>query len=445
MPMNSDASSHGSSGFQLESRSPIPASRKEMRSRNSALAAELSELLGVVEPSSLVNVIVQRGFSHRATDIHLDPTQDGTRIRFRIDGALQDIVLVPAVKSLHILSRIKVLAGMDITERRLPQDGHIAATHLTGIPRDVRVGSSPTIHGERLVLRLMPDATEFVAPETLGFTAEQLLDVQSLLAAPYGLLLVVGPVGAGKTTTVYSLLSRLNQSEKSIVTIEDPVERQIQGANQIQVDPKSGLLFTNALRGVLRQDPNIISIGEIRDAETAQIACRAATTGVLVLSTLHANNTASAIDVLRNFGISSMTIADCLRGVIAQRLVRTISADSREEYAAPAEECCLLDVSTESPPQLVRGIPTEQNFYTGFHGRTAVFETMPITASLRNAINEGLPAYKLRERSISEGLKTLESSARSLILEKRTAVSELRRLIHDVTTQSQESMRTTSN
>lgn len=437
--MNNEDVPSGSSSSQLESRTPVPAVRKDTRLGNSALAAELSELLSVVEPSSLVNVILQRGFAHRATDIHLDPAEEGTRIRFRIDGALQDIVQVPAAKALHILSRIKVLGGMDITDRRLPQDGHIAAAQLTGLPRDVRVGSSPTIHGERLVLRLMPDATEFVAPETLGFTTTQMQDLNSLLGAPYGLLLVVGPVGAGKTTTVYSLLSRLNQADKSIVTIEDPVERRISGANQIQVDPKTGLLFTNALRGVLRQDPNIISIGEIRDAETAQIACRAATTGVLVLSTLHANNTASAIDVLRNFGISSMTIADCLRGVIAQRLIRTVAADSREEYTASEEECSLLCQSSDPPPQLIRGIPTEQNFYTGFRGRTAVFETMPITSSLRNSINEGLPAYRLREQAIAEGLITLEASARSLVLEKRTAVSELRRLIHDVAVQTPQS------
>ena len=441
--MNNENTSSGSSGSQQESRTPVPL-RKENRLGNSALAAELSELLSVVEPSSLVNVILQRGFAHRATDIHLDPAEEGTRIRFRIDGALQDIVLVPAAKALHILSRIKVLGGMDITDRRLPQDGHIAAAQLTGLPRDVRVGSSPTIHGERLVLRLMPDATEFVAPESLGFTTEQMQDVNSLLGAPYGLLLVVGPVGAGKTTTVYSLLSRLNQPDRSIVTIEDPVERRIPGANQIQVDPKTGMLFTNALRGVLRQDPNIISIGEIRDAETAQIACRAATTGVLVLSTLHANNTASAIDVLRNFGISSMTIAECLRGVIAQRLVRTVATDAQEEYAAPSEECRLLGMSAESPPQLIRGIPTEQNFYTGFRGRTAVFETMPIKSSLRNAINEGLPAYRLREQAIAEGLTTLEGSARSLVLEKRTAVSELRRLIHDIAVQTPQSASTNS-
>jgi type II secretory ATPase GspE/PulE/Tfp pilus assembly ATPase PilB-like protein len=436
--MNTEDASPGLSGSQLESRTPVPASRKEIRPGNSALSAELSELLSVVEPSSLVNVILQRGFAHRATDIHLDPAEAGTRVRFRIDGALQDIVQVPAAKALHILSRIKVLAGMDITDRRLPQDGHISAAQLAGLPRDVRVGSSPTIHGERLVLRLMPDATEFVAPESLGFTAKQINDVHSLLGAPYGLLLIVGPVGAGKTTTVYSLLSRLNQPDRSIVTIEDPVERRIPGANQIQVDPKTGLLFTNALRGVLRQDPNIISIGEIRDAETAQIACRAATTGVLVLSTLHANNTASAIDVLRNFGISSMTIADCLRGVIAQRLVRTVAADSREEYAASSEECGLLGMPMESPPQLIRGIPTELNFYTGFRGRTAVFETLPITSSLRNSINEGLPAYRLREQAIAEGLTTLEASAKTLVLEKRTAVSELRRLIHDMSVQTTE-------
>lgn len=439
--MNNEDASPSS---QLESRTPVPASRRDTRLGNSALAAELYELLSVVEPSSLVNVILQRGFAHRATDIHLDPAEDGMRVRFRIDGALQDIVLVPTAKALHIQSRIKVLAGMDITDRRLPQDGHIDATQLAGLPRDVRVGSSPTIYGERLVLRLMPDSTEFVSPDTLGFTPAQMGDVNSLLSAPYGLLLVVGPVGAGKTTTVYSLLSRLNQPDKSIVTIEDPVERRIPGANQIQVDPKTGLLFTNALRGVLRQDPNVISIGEIRDAETAQIACRAATTGVLVLSTLHANNTTSAIDVLRNFGISSMTIADCLRGVIAQRLIRLVSADAKEEYEATPEECSLLGLSTNSPPKLIRGIPSEQNFYTGFRGRTAVFETMPITSGLRNAINEGVPAYKLREQAAADGLTSLEASAKGLVLEKRTAVAELRRLIHDISSQTPQSQNANS-
>jgi type II secretory ATPase GspE/PulE/Tfp pilus assembly ATPase PilB-like protein len=398
----------------------------------SALTAELTELMGIVEPAALVNVILQRGFAHRATDIHLDPSVSGIRVRFRIDGALQEIVNVPVGLIPLLVSRIKVLCGMDITEKRLPQDGQITAAQIPGLPRDIRVSSSPTILGERVVLRLMPDGTDFATLESLGFDSDQLKVVTRLSNSPYGLLLVVGPVGAGKTTTVYSLLSRLNRSDRSLITIEDPVERRIPGANQIQIEPKTGLHFANALRGALRQDPNTICIGEIRDPETAQIACRAATTGVLVLSSLHANNTASAVDVLRGFGVSSMTIADCLRGVIAQRLIRLVSPDSREETPATPEECEILGISTENPPLLMKGIPQEKNLFTGFRGRTAIFETLEIDHDLRTAISEGLPAWEIYERNVTRGLTTLQESARKLVLSGRTALSEYTRLIHDV-------------
>ena len=410
--------------------SPLPAA-EPARVERSALSAELGELLTVVDAASLVNVILQRGFAHGATDIHFDPTSAGVRVRFRIDGALQDIVPIPHATAVHMISRIKIMAGMDIADRRLPQDGHIAAGHQESMPRDIRVGSCLTLYGERLVLRLMPDASMFVSPDTLGFTACQTKTVSELLRAPYGLLLVVGPVGCGKTTTVYSFLSRLNQPDKSVVTIEDPVERRLHGANQIQVDPKTGLQFATALRGILRQDPNIISIGEIRDAETAQIACRAATTGVLVLSTLHANSTASAIDVLRNFGISSMTIADCLRGVIAQRLVRTIAEDSKEEYVATAEECRLLSVPFAESLRLTRGIPAQSNFHSGYRGRTAVFETMQMTSGLRDAIYSAQPAYAIRERAIEDGMESIEDCARQLVLSGKTSTNELLRLMNE--------------
>ena len=399
---------------------------------STALAAELSELIGAVEPTSFVNVLLQRGFSHRGTDLHLDPIAGGLRARFRVDGALQDIVRIPGAYGTQVISRIKVLCGMDITDKRLPQDGQIVASQVTGIPRDVRVSSIPTILGERLVLRLMPPSDQFVTPETLGLSPEQLKTVYRFLAAPYGLLLVVGPVGAGKTTTVYSLLSKLNQPDRSVVTIEDPVERRIPGASQIQVDTKTGLQFATALRGVLRQDPNIISIGEIRDAETAQIACRAATTGVLVISTLHANNTASAIDVLRNFGISAMTIADCLVGVIAQRLVRLVPEDSKEFYTASETECGLLKCSPAEPPQLARGMVSEQNLNTGYFGRTAVIETLEVSPTIRNVICDEQPAYVIRETAEREGMTSLQDSARQLVLAGRTTVSEYSRLVQDV-------------
>lgn len=407
--------------------SSAPASR----SQNAALIAELTSLLDVVDPASVANMILQRAFSHRATDIHLDPVPAGVRVRFRIDGMLQDILPIPTAKATILISRLKVMAGMDISDRRLPQDGAIPAGPDYGVPRDIRVGSSPTVNGERLVLRLMPDPEDLKDLESLGFFNDQLAQVRQLLKVPYGLVLVVGPVGSGKSTTVYSLLRELNSPEKSVVTIEDPVERRLPGVNQIQVDSRTHLTFVTALRGTLRQDPNIICIGEIRDAETAQIACRAATTGVLVLSTLHANNAASAVDVLRSFGIPSMTIADCLRGVISQRLVRRICQQSLEEYAASESEKQLLNLAADTDVDLARGIPAPINFNTGYLGRTAVFEGMLVSAPVRDAINRDEPAWRIREIAEENGMATLEQSTQRYVLQKLTSVMELRRVVSD--------------
>ncbi len=400
-------------------------------SRNLALAAELEELLSVVEPASVANILLQRAFDHGATDIHLDPTTLGTRIRFRIDGILQDILPIAAEKAAILLSRIRVMAGMDITDRRLPRDGAIVADKFPGLARDIRVGSSLTVKGERLVLRLMPDSENLNSLPSLGFYDDQFAAVKRLLGAPYGLFLVVGPVGCGKSTTVYSLLSELNSPEKSLVTIEDPVERRIPGANQIQIDNRTGLNFVTALRGTLRQDPNILAIGEIRDAETAEIACRAATSGVLVFSTLHANNTASAVDVLRGFGISSGAIADCLRGVISQRLVRKICESSREDIVADERARQQLRLSGTAPVQIATGIPTDSNFHTGYSGRTAVFEVMELTDPLQDAIHRGEPSFRLRQEAIKGGMISLEESTRRKVLDKVTSIKELEHVISD--------------
>ena len=399
---------------------------------NKALAAELEELLSVVEPASVANMVLQRAFAHGATDIHLDPTTLGTRIRFRVDGVLQDILPIPAEKAAVLISRIRVMAGMDITDRRLPQDGAIPADRFPGLPRDVRVGSATTVNGERLVLRLMPDPEQLNSLPSLGFYDDQMSAVQYLTQAPYGLILVVGPVGSGKSTTVYDLLHTMNNTEKSVVTIEDPVERRIPGVNQIQISAKRGLDFATSLRGTLRQDPDILCVGEIRDAETAQIACRAATTGILVLSTLHANNTASAVDVLRGFGISSMAIADSLRGVISQRLVRKVDPNSREEVEpdSDARELLRLDENDQST-RVVRGVPNDANFHSGYSGRTASFEVMVVNQNLRLAINDGTPAFRIRELAREGGMLTLEDSTRRKVIDKITSVDELHRVMSD--------------
>ena len=405
---------------------------RHARPNNAALAAELNELLSVVEPASVANMVLQRAFAHGATDIHLDPTTLGTRIRFRVDGTLQDILPIPADKAAVLLSRIRVMASMDITDRRRPSDGAISADRFPGLPRDIRVGSTPTINGERLVLRLMPDAEQLNNLTSLGFYDDQLSAVRTLLDAPYGLMLVVGPVGSGKSTTVHSLLKELNSPEKSVVTIEDPVERRIPGINQIQIDTKTGLTFVNALRGTLRQDPNIICVGEIRDPETAQIACRAATTGVLVVSTLHANNTASAVDVLRGFGISSMSIADCLRGVVAQRLIRKVCDESREEVEPDDKARRLLQMDDhDHETRIVHGISTDANFNTGYSGRTAVFESMLVSHDIRNAISNGMATYEILQVAHDGGMVSLEDAARRKVYDKITSVDELRRIVND--------------
>ena len=411
-------------------------------SRNLALVAELEELLSIVEPASVANILLQRAFDHGATDIHLDPTTLGTRIRFRVDGVLQDILPIAADKAAILMSRIRVMAGMDITDRRLPRDGAIAAEKFPGLPRDIRVGSSLTVKGERLVLRLMPDSDDLNTLESLGFYDDQFAAVRRLLEAPYGLFLVVGPVGSGKSTTVYSMLNELNRPEKSVVTIEDPVERRIPGANQIQIDNKTGLTFVTALRGTLRQDPDIMAIGEIRDAETAQIACRAATSGVLVMSTLHANNTAGAVDVLRGFGVSSAAVADCLRGVISQRLVRKVCQESRQDIVADDDARRLLRTTSPDPVHITTGIPTDQNFRTGYSGRTAVFEIMELTRSLQDAIHRGEASFQIRQQAINDGMVSLEDSTRRKVLDKVTSINELRRVISD--TEQSRSVRDTS-
>ena len=411
-------------------------------SRNLALVAELEELLSIVEPASVANILLQRAFDHGATDIHLDPTTLGTRIRFRVDGVLQDILPIAADKAAILMSRIRVMAGMDITDRRLPRDGAIAAEKFPGLPRDIRVGSSLTVKGERLVLRLMPDSDDLNTLESLGFYDDQFAAVRRLLEAPYGLFLVVGPVGSGKSTTVYSMLNELNRPEKSVVTIEDPVERRIPGANQIQIDNKTGLTFVTALRGTLRQDPDIMAIGEIRDAETAQIACRAATSGVLVMSTLHANNTAGAVDVLRGFGVSSAAVADCLRGVISQRLVRKVCQESRQDIVADDDARRLLRTTSPDPVHITTGIPTDQNFRTGYSGRTAVFEIMELTRSLQDAIHRGEASFQIRQQAINDGMVSLEDSTRRKVLDKVTSINEMRRVISD--TEQSRSVRDTS-
>lgn len=394
-----------------------------------ALREELRELVDVVGPGPLVDLLFERAFQLSATDIHLDPTSDGLRVRLRVDGLLHEVLDLPRHLTSHVVSRVKLMAGMDITEKRISQDGHISNSVLRS-ERDIRVGSGPTIHGERLVLRLMPDQHAYTELEELGLEPEQIELVRKHVSAPYGMVISVGPVGSGKSTTMYSAINHINDPHRSLVTIEDPVERRVAGVNQIQVDPKVKFDFVQALRGVLRQDPDVMMIGEIRDPETAKIGVRAALTGVMVLSTLHANTSTGTIDVFREFGIPEIFVADSVNCIISQRLVRKVCPTSREIYTPDPAVCEFLNIPHDQAEnnKLVRGIPSEANFHTGYQGRTGVFEVLPITKTVREAIINRRPAREVREVAIQDGMVTLEESVRRKVLAGETSLEEMYRV-----------------
>ena len=397
--------------------------------RQKALQEELRELVDVVGPGPLVDLLLERAFQLNATDVHLDPNETGLRIRLRVDGVLHDVLELPSNLVGQVISRLKIMSGMDITERRLAQDGHISKAVLKH-QRDIRVGSGPTIHGERLVLRLMPDETQYTELEELGFEEDQMQLVNQIAAIPYGVVLAVGPVGSGKSTTMYSCLAKRNRSVDSVVTIEDPVERTMKGVNQIQIDPRIGFTFVKALRGVLRQDPDVMMVGEIRDPDSAQIAVRAGLTGVTVLSTLHASDSLATIDVFGEFGVSPMFICDAVKCVIAQRLIRKICPGCRETYDVDETAMTILGLTDEeaSTTKLARGTGCDNCFNSGFRGRTGVFEVLTLSSEVRQGIVQGVSQDEMRDIAVKNGLLTLEGAARRKVLRGETSIEELVRL-----------------
>lgn len=401
--------------------------------RQKALREELRELLTVVGPAQVVDLLLERAFQLRATDIHLDPDESGLRVRLRVDGMLHDVLQVPPELAPPMISRVKLMAGMNITEKRLAQDGHITYEFVDQ-QRDVRVGSGPTIVGERLVLRLMPDSRAFRQLEELGMEPEQIAQLKRRIGLPYGMILAAGPVGCGKSTTMYGSLEVLSSPVKSLVTIEDPVERRIPGVNQIQIEPKIGFGFVEALRGVLRQDPNVMMIGEIRDAETAHIGVRAARTGVLVLSTIHANDAAASFDVLRDFGIPPMFIADSLQAVVSQRLLRKVCPHCKTIVLADEATQAILGAGPNT--QLVRGRGCDACFETGYLGRVGVFEIIGVDDELRHALLMNAPRGELLRIAKGKGMRTLQMTATKKVLEGETTVEEMNRvlLMDEVTT-----------
>jgi len=377
-----------------------------------------------------VNQIIREALFERATDIHVEPLENDLRIRYRIDGILHEVAVPPQLRMLQsaIISRLKVMAHMDIAEKRLPQDGRINLQH-TGTAIDVRVSTIPTVTGESISLRLLNrDDTRKFGFERLDLSEAQTQLVQRLLREPNGIILVTGPTGSGKSTSLYSFLSSINSVERRIVTIEEPVEYRLPGVSQIDVKPEIGLTFASGLRAILRQDPNVVMVGEIRDVETAEIAIRAAMTGHLVFSTLHTNDAVGGITRLLDMDIEPFLIASVVRAFVAQRLVRTICPDCAEWVDYP--EDYLKEIGCPIPPghKFRRGKGCESCRQTGYRGRTAIYEFCAVGQGLRNLIVQKATGAQLKARATQDGMATLRDDGWRRVLRGQTTIEEVLRV-----------------
>lgn len=374
----------------------------------------------------LVNSMIEQAARQRASDIHIEAMENIVRVRFRIDGALYekfkyDIHLLPA-----IIARLKIIGGMDISEKRKPQDGRITMV-IDRVEYDIRVSMLPTVFGEKCVMRLAQKKALTRNKKDLGLSEEDLLAFDNILKNPNGILLVTGPTGSGKSTTLYTALSELNNEDVNIITVEDPVEANIDGVNQVQVNPKAELTFASALRSILRQDPDIIMIGEIRDGETAQIAVQASITGHLVVSTLHTNSAAATISRLEDMGIESYLLADSLVGIIAQRLVRRLCPNCKKEHLATFDEKKVMNIDDDGDIIIYEAAGCEKCDNTGYTGRIGIYEILTVTQNIKNMISRRATADEIARAAQTEGMHTLRQSATKLVLEGTTSYKEMLR------------------
>ena len=378
----------------------------------------------------LVNLLVESAIAAEASDIHIEPFEDTLRVRYRIDGILFDQESPPRRLRDAVTSRIKLMAEMNIAERRLPQDGRIRVS-LHGRRVDIRVSTIPTVHGESIVMRLLDRASVFLPLEKLGFGSDTLKHFEALIQRPHGILLVTGPTGSGKTTTLYAALEKINSPDRKILTVEDPVEYQLKGVNQIPVKPKIGLSFATGLRHIVRQDPDVILVGEIRDLETVDIAIQAALTGHMVFSTLHTNDAPGAIPRLQDMGAEPYLIASVLEGVLAQRLVRRICQACRAPETPSAADIEALGV--EAPPgvTLYRGLGCDECRNTGYRGRTAIYELFTITEDVRSLILRRASSREIRRLAVEAGMTTLRMDGWSRACEGVTTVEEVLRVTQE--------------
>lgn len=392
----------------------------------------LKDLASEAPVIRMVNAIIGKVIELRASDIHLEPFDDGLHVRYRVDGVLLPAEIVPPKLSAAVSSRVKLLAHLDIAERRLPQDGRIK-TRVKGRELDLRVSTVPTVHGESVVMRVLDRASVRFSLEKMGFAGDTLERFNALLARPHGILLVTGPTGSGKTTTLYAALSKLDSSAQKIITVEDPVEYQLEGINQIQVHPQIHLTFASALRSILRQDPDIIMIGEMRDGETAQIAVQSALTGHLVLSTLHTNTAAGAVIRMQDMGVERYLITSAVNGVLAQRLVRTLCEHCKtvDEVSAEVLERSGLARFCQPGQPLYKPVGCDQCRGLGFQGRTGIHELLPLDESMRRAVLDGLDATRLHALAIQNGMLTLYQDGLRKVAAGVTSLDEVLRVTQD--------------
>lgn len=377
------------------------------------------------------NTIIEGALLENASDVHIEPFEDETRVRYRIDGSLQLVNRCSPKLHESLVSRIKVQSGMDITIKTVSQDGKIS---MAGGDIDLRISTLPIIHGEKVVIRILDKREGITSLEDLGYERRDYAILESSISLPYGLIIITGPTGSGKTTTLYSLLDKVRSEDVNIVTIEDPPEQQFKGVNQVAINEKKGITFAGVLRSILRQDPDIIMVGEIRDSETAALATKAALTGHLVLSTLHTNDACATINRLLDMGVASHLLTPSLVGVMAQRLVRLNCPRCTEEYEASEEERILIKRMSrmEPPEKLYLGAGCKNCNHTGFRGRTGIHELLAVTHEIRNLILHGASTDELREKALEQGMVSMVDDGLMRVKNGTVALQELMRVVYTI-------------
>jgi type IV pilus assembly protein PilB len=379
----------------------------------------------------LVNMLITQAISDRASDIHIEPEERWVRVRYRIDGVLHEVMNPPKSVQAGMTSRLKIMADINIAERRIPQDGRIGLA-VQGKSIDIRVATLPTVHGEKIVMRILDKSSVLLELQDLGFLPQNFLRFQQSFTKPYGEILVTGPTGSGKSTTLYATLNILNRPEVNVITVEDPVEYRLGGINQVQTHPKAGLTFASALRSILRADPDIVMIGEIRDRETAQISTEAALTGHLVLSTLHTNDAPSALTRLVEMGIEPYLVASALDCVLAQRLARKLCGRCKEPYV-PTEDVLTAAQfpfnDDEGLPQLYRAVGCSSCGNTGYKGRMAVHEIMTVTEDVEKLVVESAPSEQIKSIAREQGMLTLRQDGLEKVRMGQTSIEEILRVV----------------